>query len=141
MFYVGNDQTPSSWSAAPAPADVQVSIGGGLGGTDRVEIVWAAGAIINQWLMVGVKDTTATGLAATTTVHGTSVGDVFFFGNRAGDATYNFNTNSGDGTNVTTNIGVATTITTPQDINRSKSVNSGDGTQVVLNAGLAPWRN
>ena len=47
--------------------------------------------------MVGVKDTAATGLAATTTVHGTSVGDVFFFGNKAGDANHNFATNSGDG--------------------------------------------
>ena len=58
----GNSNNPESWTAAPAPLDVQVSLGGGVSGSDRVEIVWNAGDVINRWLMVQVKANATTGL-------------------------------------------------------------------------------
>ena len=69
----GNSNNPESWTAAPAPLDVQVSIGGGVSGSDRVEIVWANGAIQDTWLEVKVLATANTGLATE---------DVFVWGNK-----------------------------------------------------------
>ena len=39
--------------------------GGGLGGADRVEVIWAAGAITNKWLEVLVEGNDAAGVPAT----------------------------------------------------------------------------
>jgi hypothetical protein len=75
-FKVGNDNTPAGWAAAPAPTSITVRPGAGLGGSDRITIVWADNAIQKQWLQVTVKATTATGLASD---------DVFYFGNAIGE--------------------------------------------------------
>jgi len=75
-FKVGNDDDPSSWAAAPAPMSVTVRSGAGVGGSDRVTIIWPDGAIVNEWLEITVKATAQTGL----------VGDeVFYFGNAVGE--------------------------------------------------------
>ncbi len=101
-FKVGNSNTPASWSVAPAPTALSVIPGGGVSGSDRVEITWATGAIAKQWLEVGVLPTAQTGLAAGPytvdpdgPAQGTAVaaGDVFFFGNGLGG--------SGEGDNAT----------------------------------------
>ncbi len=76
-FMVGNSNDPSTWSAAPAPATVLVRRGAGDGGSDRVELVWADGAIQKQWLQVTMLADAATGL---------SVPDTFYFGNAVGEA-------------------------------------------------------
>ena len=52
MFKVGNDSNPTGWAAAPAPTSVTVRAGAGTGGSDRVTIIWADGAIQKQWLQV-----------------------------------------------------------------------------------------
>jgi hypothetical protein len=75
-FRVGNDSTPGDWSAAPAPASVTVRPGAGVGGSDRVMITWADGAITKQWLEVRMKANAITGL---------TVPDVFYVGNALGD--------------------------------------------------------
>jgi ELWxxDGT repeat protein len=75
-FKVGNDNSPGSWTAAPLPSAVMVRPGAGVGGSDRVELVWANGAITQNWLEVTVKATINTGLAAD---------DMFFFGSEVGD--------------------------------------------------------
>ncbi|MBI3837061.1 MAG: hypothetical protein HY288_03900 [Planctomycetia bacterium] len=75
-FKVGNNNSPNLWSAAPLPSTVLVRTGAGVSGSDRVELIWADGAITQQWLELIVKATTHTGLAAN---------DVFFFGNEIGD--------------------------------------------------------
>ncbi len=72
------------WTAAPAPNGMTVRLGGGAGGSDRVEITWADGAIKNQWLEVTAKASTDTGLGAPVS---------FFFGDLVGD------TGDGNGTN------------------------------------------
>jgi len=84
-FSVGNNNTPSTWSAAPAPVSVVVRAGAGLGGSDRVQIVWADGAITNTWLQVVVAANANTGLPQKA---GYPVGqaDVFYFGNAVGDS-------------------------------------------------------
>jgi hypothetical protein len=50
--------------------------GKGVGGSDRLTVVFADGVIKNQWLQVTVKATDRTGLAAP---------DVFYFGSLVGD--------------------------------------------------------
>ncbi|MDP6637089.1 MAG: lamin tail domain-containing protein [Phycisphaerae bacterium] len=73
--------TPDSWSAGPAPS-VSVRSGEGVGGSDRVTLTWADGAIVNRWVEVTVLATANTGLGT---------GDVFYFGNAVGET-------GGDGT-------------------------------------------
>jgi hypothetical protein len=76
-FKLGNNNTPSSWSTAPAPVSVTVRAGAGVSGSDRIELLWADGAIQNTWLQVTVAANANTGLAAD---------DVFYFGNAVGDS-------------------------------------------------------
>jgi len=79
-----------SWANAPLPIAVNVRTGmtpgangaGAISGSDRVEIIWADGAIKQQWLEVIVKPTAHTGLVTS---------DVFFFGNEIGNTAV-FNT-------------------------------------------------
>jgi VCBS repeat-containing protein len=75
-FHVGNDNHPAGWAAAPAPANITVRSGAGAGGSDRVTLIWADGAIKRQWLRVAVLAGANTGLAAD---------DVFYFGNAVGE--------------------------------------------------------
>jgi Ca2+-binding RTX toxin-like protein len=78
IFLVGNNSTPSSWSTANAPTSVSVRAGAGVGGSDRVEIIWnGAAAPIKQWLQVITLDNANTGL---------SQPDAFFFGNAVADS-------------------------------------------------------
>jgi hypothetical protein len=66
---------PTAWNvAAPAPLSFTVRSGVGVGGSDRVTIIWADRAIKNQWLKTTV---TLPGLAAP---------DVFYFGNAVGES-------------------------------------------------------
>jgi len=73
-FKVGNDSNPSSWATAPAPVSITVRDGAGVGGSDRITIIWADGAIKNQWLEVTVKASL-----------GIPFDDVFYFGNAIGE--------------------------------------------------------
>ncbi len=76
IFRLGASSDTSHWSYAPDPLSVVVLAGAGVGGSDRVEIVWADGAIKNTWLQVIVLANGNTGLAQS---------DTFFFGNYVGD--------------------------------------------------------
>jgi regulation of enolase protein 1 (concanavalin A-like superfamily) len=78
VFQVGNDNAPDGWAIAPDPLSVVSRPGAGMGGSTRVEITWADGAIVNQWLRVRVMggEGTTSGLAAD---------DVFYFGNVPGE--------------------------------------------------------
>ena len=75
-FKVGRSADAATWAAAPAPTGVTVRRGAGQGGTDRVSVTFADGAIKNTWLQVTVKADARTGLAAP---------DVFYFGSLVGD--------------------------------------------------------
>jgi hypothetical protein len=133
VFKVGNNNSPSTWAAAPAPSAISVRFGAGVSGSDRVEITWATGGITNTWLEVQLLANARTGLASA---------DVFFWGSRVGETTSpasgaTFVTNvSGDGAAIVggspaAGVGITNTL----DINRSNTVNvSGDRGEVVGNS-------
>lgn len=77
VFKLGNSNSPSGWATAPAPASITVRFAAGVGGSDRVSLIWPDGAIQNEWLQIEVLADRTTGLAAD---------DVFYFGNAVADA-------------------------------------------------------
>ena len=86
LFRVGNNDKPygndlnnpaDDWPFATLPSSITVRIGAGVGGTDRVTLTWAEGAIRNTWLQVTVLPTATTGLTEK---------DVFYFGNAVAEA-------------------------------------------------------
>jgi hypothetical protein len=110
-----------------------VRIGAGAGGSDRLEITWADGAIANEWLEVQVLPTSRTGLTAT---------DVFFWGSKLGDigsptATTFTTTAAGDANPIVSGgLGPAGGITNPRDIDRSNTITAaGDRSVAVGNIG------
>jgi hypothetical protein len=133
VFKVGNNNSPSTWAAAPAPDAISVRGGAGVIGSDRVEITWAAGTIKNTWLEVQVLATANTGLTAP---------DVFFWGNRVGDTTDPptggtfFTSVASDGATIlAASPAVGVGIESPYDINRTNTVNvAGDRAEVIGNS-------
>ncbi|MEE8453145.1 MAG: retropepsin-like aspartic protease, partial [Thermoguttaceae bacterium] len=90
LFKVGNDDDPSTWPDAPMPRSISVREGNGVGGSDRVTILWDDHAIESRWLQVTVLATDETGLFEP---------DVFYFGNavaEAGDQSLNAIVNATD---------------------------------------------
>jgi hypothetical protein len=131
VFKVGNDNSPNTWAAAPAPSAISVIPGGGVGGSDRVEITWATGVIKNQWLEVQVLATANTGLA---------LADVHFWGNKIADSASTspptlFETTSTDAAQVNATIGAGKPITDLRDYNRDGAVTSTDAAIVNANIG------
>lgn len=75
-FRRGNNNTPSGWAVAPAPASITVRQGAGVGGADRVTLIWPDNTIQKEWLEITVLSTANTGL---------STPDKFYFGNAIGE--------------------------------------------------------
>lgn len=75
-FKRGNNNTPAGWAAAPNPSSITVRAGAGVGGADRVTLIWPDNTIQKQWLQVTVLSTANTGL---------SLPDTFYFGNAIGE--------------------------------------------------------
>jgi hypothetical protein len=125
-FKVGNSNTPGSWGSAATPASVTVRSGAGVGGSDRVTILWADNAIQNTWLQITVLSDTATGLAAN---------DVFYFGNAVGETGNSTTDAVVDGSDFSgvrdhpRNFLNRSPVTYAYDINRDSFV---DGTDLVL---------
>jgi len=86
-FRRGNDDDPDGWAAAATPSSITVRPGEGVGGADRVTIVWPDydpsdpedTAVANAWLQVTMLATPNTGLAAP---------EVFYWGSAIGDSGY-----------------------------------------------------
>ena len=76
QFRVGNDDNPAGWAAGYLPS-VDLRSGAGIGGSDRVTLLWSPNEIQNQWLQITVLPTSATGLPSA---------DVFYFGNAIGES-------------------------------------------------------
>jgi len=85
-FKAGTDPNPNNWLAAQVPS-VTVRSGQGVGGTDRVTIIWADYAMTDQWLQVIVKAGGNIGLPEDY---------VFYFGNIVGDTGGDGQISSGD---------------------------------------------
>jgi hypothetical protein len=158
VFRVGNNNTPGSWSAAPAPSNVMVATGAGTSGSDRITITWTDGAIQKQWLEVQVLSNTDTGLPDNFGDQGSGpVGDAFFFGSAVGgsgdgDSAMAAPTNASDEQGARNNphgFGNFALVDDAYDYNKDRSVNATDqaisrdnttgfGTQLIkINLGAA----
>jgi hypothetical protein len=133
-FLVGNNNDPSTWTAAPAPVSVTVLPGDGVNGSTRIELVWANGAIRNEWLQVTVAADSDTGLTSPY---------VFYFGNAVG---YTGTVTTSADVTVSDALAVRShesagpvSITDPYDFNKDGSVNITDFQIVQANetAGVA----
>ncbi len=138
-FRMGTSNSPESWTFAPAPLEVIVRAGAGLGGSDRVTITWADWAIKNTWLQVVVEGNDAAGGFNTNTELTES--DVFYFGSRVGDTFVNALpaatvTSAADELGARFNPGVNQPVTSVFDFNRDGVVNAADQLVARNNAGL-----
>jgi len=133
IFRVGNNNTPNSWVAAPAPSSISVRAGAGTGGSDRVVLTWANGAITKKWLEVIVLANANTNLAQKAG-YPVGQGDVFFFGNALADSGAGDNATQAI-VNVTDELGARNNpatlasnipITNLYDYNRDGQVNTTD---------------
>jgi hypothetical protein len=127
-FKVGAAGDPGTWTDAPIPT-ISVRTGAGTGGSDRITLTWADGAIVNQWLQVTVNADAFTGLATP---------DVFYFGNLVGDV----GNNDGSPAAMVSATDVAAvrsasfapvTPDTAADFNKDGLVNAADTTIVKAN--------
>ena len=129
-FKMGNNNTPSGWAAAPDPTYVNVRLGAGVSGSDRVTIIWddyaqvpPATAIGKTWLQVTVKANSNTGLSTPYVFYfGNAVGET---GNSAGDTFVNATDFGRVRDNPRGSLNPAA-IDTPQDMNRDKRVDATD---------------
>jgi hypothetical protein len=122
-FKVGNTNTPSSWTAAPAPQSITIREGAGVNGSDRVTIIWADNVIQKKWLQVTMLANATTGLSSD---------DVFYFGNAIGecgnsaaDAQVNANDVGGARDNPHSLLNKAA-VDDVYDYNRDRLVNAAD---------------
>ncbi|MEX0641213.1 MAG: lamin tail domain-containing protein, partial [Pirellulales bacterium] len=127
-FRFGREGNPALWPLVSAPANVNVRVGAGDAGSDRVSIVWAAGELDNGWLRVSVKATANTGLTAADTHYwGSAVGEAGVY---AGDARVDF----ADRNAILANASVGpVAISNPYDINRDRVVDAADAAIVDAN--------
>ena len=79
-FQVNSAEDPNTWVAAPSPASVTVRGSAGVGGSDRITIIWVDNAIENQWLRVTVLSNENGGSL------GLAENDVFYIGNLIADS-------------------------------------------------------
>jgi hypothetical protein len=76
IFKAGNTTTPASWPAATDPNSISIRAGNGIGGSDRITIIWPNNTIQKTWLETHLMADSNTGLGAD---------DLFYFGNAIGD--------------------------------------------------------
>ena len=132
-FKHGNTSSPSGWALAPAPSSITVRSGAGVGGADRVTVIWPNNQIQKQWLEITVLSTANTGL---------STPDTFYFGNAIGEA----NTGNTSPTRFTVTAADAILaingtlnsagITVVTDFNRNKRVNAQDALIAMNNSAV-----
>ena len=112
-----------TWTTAPTPSGFSVILGGGTGGSDRLEITWNTNDIRDRWLEVNVASNANTGLSSP---------DVFFFGSNPGDSglgntsALNSTSNATDVSEVRANLSppTGTPVWSPVDFDRSGAVNA-----------------
>ncbi len=135
-FKMGKTNSPDTWTTAPAPSAVVTRTGAGVGGSDRVEILWSSGAIANTWLQVAVRGNDALGAFDKNT--GLPQSDVFYFGNLVGDSFFDspplvFTTNVSDEIGVRNHYNFLQPITNVYDFNKDSLVNVADELLVRAN--------
>jgi len=120
-FTVNESGDPDNWTAAPVPA-MTVRPGDGVGGSDRVTLIWADGAVENRWLKVTVLSDANGGSL------GLGVNDVFYFGNLVGDIDGDGEVGGGDYGTVVRELGhrCGGVGTLASDLNADGRVNMSD---------------
>jgi hypothetical protein len=111
VFRVNEAAAPDTWSPAPAPESVTMRPGEGVGGSDRVTLIWADGAILNQWVEVTVL---------------ADVNDVFYFGNVVGETNDDGVVDAADLTALFTEFGLRGGAELVTDFNADGRVNLTD---------------
>jgi ELWxxDGT repeat protein len=131
IFKIGNNNTPDTWTTAPAPVLVTVRDGAGTGGSDRIDLIWDDHAVQNTWLQVVVRGNDSLGSFNLNT--GLAASDVSFWGSAPGDSGAGnagaFAVTSADEISARTNprgLANQATITDVNDFNRDGLVNSTD---------------
>ena len=140
IFRVGNNNSPGLWAAANNPTSISVRAGAGVGGSDRVEIIWETGAPIKEWLNVITLANANTGLAQKVG-YPVGHGDQFFFGNAVGnvgtgDTAANSLVTAADEAAIRANpalVGANIPITSVYDVGRNASVSAVDESAARLN--------
>jgi hypothetical protein len=141
IFRVGNNNAPGTWGTANNPTSISVRAGAGVGGSDRVTIIWnGAAAPIKQWLQVIVLANGDTGLAQKPG-YPVGHGDHFFYGNAvgnvgSGDTVANALVTAADESAIRANpalIGANIPITNIYDVGRNASVSALDESAARLN--------
>jgi hypothetical protein len=128
----------STWSSTlvPSPQNISVRLGAGVGGSDRIEITFAASvAVKNNWLEIKLKGPGGnSGLAAD---------DVFYFGSNVGNSglgdgsATQSKTEATDGVVAANNIlSVTTQVFQIADYDKDGAVASGDGVTSAKNNGI-----
>jgi ELWxxDGT repeat protein len=132
VFKRGNNNTPSAWVAATAPATVTTRAGAGASASDRIELLWNDNdSVKKQWLEVIVKGNDTLGGFNTNT--GLLSSYVFYFGSAIGDAGVGnsgaFQVTTGDEISARNNpksLGNPATRSDVNDFNRNGLVDSAD---------------
>ena len=123
LFHTAASPASTSWTPAPALAGITVRPGAGVGGSDRVTIVWGDNAIKNAWLRVTVPANTRTKLG---------LQDVLYFGNLIGETGLGapaggaLTVNAIDLLRTRQALSPAATIDSPYDFNRDGRVSPLD---------------
>jgi len=138
-FKVGTTSTVADWANAPAPLSVSVRPGQGVGGSDRITIIWANNVIQDTWLQVIIEGNDSLGGFNTNTNLANS--DVFFFGNRIGDTFISspptiVSTTAGDALAVRNHPGILQPVTNVYDFNKDGNVSAGDELIARFNPGI-----
>jgi beta-glucanase (GH16 family) len=134
QFRAGNNGSPETWTAAPAPRSITVRHPAGAENT-RVTITWRDRAVRNTWLQVTVNANTDTGLASP---------DVFYLGNLVGDAGDDVTAGGADATVspadvalVRSNVGSKPSRDGPADVDRNGRVTRADARLARRNVGAS----
>jgi hypothetical protein len=131
---------PDTWTATPS-FTVTVIANTPTAGTDRVELVWPDGAIVNRYVQVIVRGNDALGGNNTNTALAAS--DVFYFGNKVGDTFTGFSGSfetgaMSDQVQVRFNQGLALDITNPYDFDKDFFVDASDEIAARFSTGVLP---
>jgi hypothetical protein len=133
IFKTGNSNTTSTWATGPAPVQIAIRRGAGVGGSARVELIWpvhsklASSAVANAWLQITVKADANTGLGSA---------DVFYFGSAIGDTGQSATSaavTAADVTAIEANEASGVLVTDAYDITKNGTVDSVDATEAAAN--------
>jgi hypothetical protein len=124
QFTIGNSNFSDTWALAPSPTKVGVLPGAGPGGSDRLYVTFADGAIKDTWLRITVRANADTNLSAS---------EHFFFGSVPGDTGAAFagqglffGREAADMLSIASGLFKPANVTSPNDVNRDRVVNAFD---------------